>query len=148
MRSANWMLAWTVALVVGCDQSSPVVDTPPSPADSEVVSNAPIAEAKPAQVGVGVQGQSLKEETGIGKLIAQPALTFFQTKEKVVFEIQIPQAMEIYRATDGEYPATHEDFMAKIIKANKIQLPKLPAGQEYRYRPEEHQLWVEPKAGP
>jgi hypothetical protein len=90
----------------------------------------------------------LKEETGIGKLIAQPALTLFQTKEKVVFEIQIPQAMEIYRATDGEYPATHEDFMAKIIKANKIQLPKLPAGQEYRYRPEEHQLWVEPKAGP
>jgi hypothetical protein len=142
------MLAWTVALVVGCDQSSSVVDTPPSPADSEVVSNAPIAEAKPAQVGVGVQGQSLKEETGIGKLIAQPALTLFQTKEKVVFEIQIPQAMEIYRATDGEYPATHEDFMAKIIKANKIQLPKLPAGQEYRYRPEEHQLWVEPKAGP
>ena len=147
MRPGKWMLAWTVACVVGCDQSSSVVDTPPRPTDSEVVAKAPMAEAKPAQVGVGVQGQSLKEETGIGKLIAQPALTLFQTKEKVVFEIQIPQAMEIYRATDGEYPATHEDFMAKIIKANNILLPKLPAGQEYRYRPEEHQLWVEPKAG-
>jgi hypothetical protein len=34
-------------------------------------------------------------------------------------------------------------FMSKIIKANNIALPKLPEGQVYKYRPEEHQLWVE-----
>ncbi len=116
--------------------------------ESAVTATKPAFEAKPAEVGVGVEGQSLKNETGIGKIIAQPAMTLFQTKQKVVFEIQIPQALELFRAGEGngEFPKSHQEFMTKVIKANNIALPKLPEGQVYKYRVEEHQLWVEPKA--
>ena len=103
-------------------------------------------EARPAEVGVGIKGQSLKNETGIGKIIAQPAMTLFAVKEKIPFEIEIPAAMNLFKAGEGEgrAPSTHEEFMEKIIKFNRIKLPKLPEGQEYRYRPEEEQLWVQP----
>jgi hypothetical protein len=109
-----------------------------------VTSQAPPAEARPAQVGVGLQGQSLKNESGIGKAIAQPAMVLFQTKEKMVFEVQIPQALQLFNGLEGRLPETHEEFMDKIIKFNQIKLPKLPEGQEYRYRPDKGELWVEP----
>ncbi len=101
-------------------------------------------EARPAEVGVGIKGQSLKNETGIGKIIAQPAITLFLVKEKIPFEIEIPAAMNLFKASEGRAPSTHEEFMEKIIKFNRIKLPKLPEGQEYQYRPEEEQLWVQP----
>ena len=91
-----------------------------------------------------MKGQSLKNETGIGKAIAQPAMVLFQMKEKIPFEIEIPQALELFKASEGRTPSSHEEFMEKIVKFNRIKLPKLPEGQEYRYRPEEAQLWVEP----
>jgi hypothetical protein len=126
-------------------------DNQPSSATKSIqpdFATTPKFEARPAEVGVGLQGQSLKDEKGIGQIIAQPAMTLFQTKQRVVFEIQIPQALELYRAGEGngEYPKTHAEFMSKIIKANNIPLPKLPEGQVYRYRPDDEQkLWVEPK---
>lgn len=100
--------------------------------------------ARPAEVGVGKQGQSLENETGVGRIIAQPAITLFQTKQKVVFEIQIPQALALFDGLNGRFPKSHEEFMEKIIRENRIALPKLPDGQVYRYRPDEKQLWVEP----
>ncbi len=138
------VFALSMTCLLGCENQ------PPSSNNSTVPNTAvaPKFEAKPAEVGVGVQGQSLQNEKGIGKIIAQPAMTLFQTKQKVVFEIQIPQALELYRAGEGngEYPKSHAEFMSKIITANGIQLPKLPEGQVYRYRPDEEQkLWVEPK---
>jgi hypothetical protein len=134
----------SMTCLLGCENqpSSATNSLPP-----DVVAT-PKFEAKPAEVGVGVQGQSLQNEKGVGKIIAQPAMTLFQTKQKVVFEIQVPQALELYRAGEGngEYPKSHAEFMSKVINANNIQLPKLPEGQVYRYRPhEEQKLWVEPK---
>lgn len=100
--------------------------------------------AKPAEVGVGIQGRSLQNDKGIDQMITAPAATLFKVKEKVVFEIQIPQAMNLYQAEKGYFPRTHEEFMEIIIDFNRIKLPKLPDGQMYRYHPDDHTLWVEP----
>ncbi len=35
--------------------------------------------------------------------------------------------------------------MTRIIKANNIVLPELPAGQVYKYDPEKAELWVYPQ---
>ena len=103
--------------------------------------------AQKAGVGVGVRGDSLRNEEGVGKMIAAPAVAYFNVREKAVFEIQIPHALNLYKALEGKLPKSHDEFMAKIVRANAIQLPELKPGMQYRYRPDQGELgelWVEP----
>ena len=100
--------------------------------------------AQKAGVGVGIRGDSLRNEEGIGEMIAAPAVALFNTKERVVFEIQIPQALQLFQALEGRLPKSHDEFMSKIVKANSIQLPELKPGMKYNFRPDVGELWVEP----
>ncbi len=144
MKSNFYHCALTVALLSGCEiKNEPEMASVTS---TEITPNSPTIEARPAEVGVGIKGQSLRNETGIGKAIAQPAVVLFQTKEKIAFEIQIPQALALFKASEGRGPESHAEFMDKIIKFNQIKLPKLPEGQEYQYRPDDEKLWVQPMA--
>jgi hypothetical protein len=96
---------------------------------------------------VGLRGDSLRSEEGVGKMIAAPAVAYFNVREKAVFEIQIPHALNLYKALEGKLPKSHEEFIEKIVKANAIQLPELKPGMKYRYRPDQGdlgELWVEP----
>ncbi len=54
----------------------------------------------------------------------------------------IEQAVRLFEATEGRYPMSYEEFMEKIIKANKIELPVLPGGKKYQYDVENHKLVV------
>lgn len=150
MRASLFCLvAICVGVSVGCEMKgievtksaeSPATSTPPAtalPAQQQGV-------AQKAEVGVGIKGDSLRTEEGVGKIIASPAVALFNTRERVVFEIQIPQALNLYQASEGNFPKTHEEFMEKIIKANAIQLPELKPGMQYRFRPDLGELWVEP----
>lgn len=134
---------------IGCDNSP----------DEEIATPEPepplMQEARKAEVGVGKQGAKLRADNSIAtKMVGGAAAqALFDTKEKVAFEIKIPQALALYRAQDsfGKGPQTHEEFMEKIIRANNIELPKLPEGMHYNYRPDggekgEGELWVEPDA--
>ena len=92
-----------------------------------------------AEVGVGDKGRGY----GAGP-VAIPIAAFFSTKERIAFDIQIPHAMQLYKAMhDNQAPKTHEQFMQEIITANHIQLPTLPAGHRYVYDPATEQLMVE-----
>lgn len=103
----------------------------------------PTDEPVVARAGVGKEGQSLQNETGVGRMIAQPAITLFAVRQRAVFEIQIPQAMQFFEGLEGRKPKDHDEFMTKIIQANKITLPELPEGKVYRYHPDDAQLYVE-----
>lgn len=59
-----------------------------------------------------------------------------------VSKLGIDHSLALYYATNGEYPKTHDEFMQKIIKANNMRLPVLPAGSEYQYDVENHKLVV------
>jgi hypothetical protein len=96
-----------------------------------------------AEVGVGKKGKSLEDEKGVGKMIVQPAVALFRFRQKAVFEIQIPHAMALYKASHGNFPKTQEEFDTKIIQANNIQLPELEEGQRYVYDPQTSKLMVE-----
>ncbi len=91
----------------------------------------------------GQTGTKLEERKRSRPDVAQPAITLFAVQQRVVFEIQIPQAMNLYQAEKGYKPKTHNDFM-NLIKANNINLPELPAGQVYKYDVEKGELWVYP----
>ena len=134
----------SLLVLVGCSPQASVETNEASSAAQTAVTQSPPIEPRVAEVGVGIKGKSLENETGIGQMIASPAVTLFRVKEKAVFEIQIPQAMHLNEALEGRKPRSHEEFMQKIIDANRIALPKLPDGQVYKYHPDDGQLWVEP----
>lgn len=100
----------------------------------------------PAAVGVGVKGRLL-DDPKLVQMIVTPARALFRTRERVVFEIQIPHALQLYEATNGRKPKSHEEFMQEIIQFNQIPLPELPPGQRYVYDPEQGELMVEKPGG-
>lgn len=57
-------------------------------------------------------------------------------------ENEIAYALRLYEAEHGKYPATYDEFMEKIIKANNIRLPVLPGGKKYEYDVANHALVV------
>ena len=101
-----------------------------------VATETEIVEAAP---GVGAAGRGLDGSEGI---YVTPAKTLFGVREKLVFEVQIPAAMRLHEANNGQAPKTHDEFMEKIVQANQIQLPQLPTGSSYKHDPETQQLMV------
>jgi hypothetical protein len=115
------------------------------PADAAATEDMPAAAAAPgttdevAQVGVGTKG---KDYGGPG-FVTTPIQAYFRTGERIAFEVQIPNAMKLYKADhNNKGPKTHEEFMNIIIKENGVQLPDLAEGEEFVYDPASEQLLV------
>jgi hypothetical protein len=126
----------------------PVEDSPsqpdaptqdPPPADREP-DREPDTERVKADVGVGAKGRSLDEHEGV---LVTPAKAYFSMREKAIFQIAVPQALQFFEAQHGSGPKTHDQFMTDVIQANGIALPELPPGQRYVYDPEAKELMVE-----
>lgn len=163
MRRISCLAALSLcAAIAGCGQSNydtvdnaPAKKTPeykqpiigggrPNPDPVKPAAPTGPSEVVKAEPGVAAQGRSLDQyQQGVEAVISQPAKTLFTVREKAVFEIAIPQAMQLYKATHGHFPKTHEDFMKDVIDANRINLPRLIAGQHYLYDPEKAELMVQ-----
>jgi hypothetical protein len=100
----------------------------------------PATERVKAEKGVGIKGRSLDQHEG---LLVTPAKAYFSAKERIAFEIEVPHALNLYKASEGAGPKTHEEFMEKIIQFNRIKLPQLPPDAKYVYDVESEQLMVE-----
>lgn len=99
---------------------------------------APLAKSyQKAESGVGQKGHYKKG------LVTTPVATFFRAQERIAFEIQIPQAMQLFKAMENRPPKDQKEFMDRIIKEHRIQLPELPAGSRYFYDPKTEELLVE-----
>ena len=55
---------------------------------------------------------------------------------------QIEAAMRLFQATNDRFPKDYDEFMAEIIRANNIALPKLPHYQKYGYDEQQHKLVI------
>lgn len=126
-------------LVGGCEKPGDSKDQAATGDNSEPADMAPTR----AKVGVGKSSRNL-DYKGPQRMVASPAATLFRTKEKIVFEIQIPHALNLYKALKGKGPQSHDEFMKSIIQANNIKLPELPQGQHYEFNVEKQELWVHP----
>ena len=108
-----------------------------APARSASPPPAPVPTYQKAQVGVGQKGG----DYGGGPLmkhITTPASVYWRAQERITFD-QIKHAMDLYKATNGSAPKTHEEFMEKIIKEGMLKLPQLPPGQRYVYLPDKEE---------
>jgi hypothetical protein len=112
----------------------------PSPPAASSTPAEPGTERVKAEKGVGIKGRSLDPYQGI---VVTPAKAFFSAKERIAFEVQVPNALNLYKATEGQGPKSHEEFMEKIIQFNRIKLPQLPPDARYVYDVETEQLMVE-----
>ena len=118
----------------------------PAPATEPAMPAEPAAPAEPAterveaKAGVGAKGRSLDEHE---EFFATPAKTLFTMRERVIFTIEVPNALKLYEAVNGNPPRTNEEFMTQVIQANGVKLPELPPGQRYVWDPETKELMVE-----
>jgi hypothetical protein len=128
-------LGLLVVLISVC--SLGCVPTPAEPVAGDV-------EAQKAVAGVGKGGQRLKDHSQYGKILSGPISTLKHIQQLAPLEIQIPHALNLFKAEHGRAPKDHAEFMAKIIEFNRIQLPELPEGAVYHYNKEAGELWVYP----
>jgi hypothetical protein len=118
----------------------PGIATPPA-APPEAPPAPPATKRVEAGVGVGEKGHY-----GAG-IVSTPLDAYWRSQEAITFNIQIAEAMKLYKAmNDNRGPATEQEFMDKIIKENQIRLPKLPPGHRYVYDPKQEKLMVEQPA--
>lgn len=105
---------------------------------------APFA-AQKAETGVTGKGKSLEDVSDYNpaKFVAGPASALLRARERAFFEIQLPKSMQLFQATHGRVPKSHEEFMQEVM-APPMKMPELPQGLQYRYRPDLGELWVEP----
>ncbi len=130
--------------LIGCNNYQPTPEPAPRPA-----AKSPPAETKPAPVQPSLVMVKKKAAVGVGKkghygkgIIATPLGSLFAAEERIDFEVQIPHAMQMFKALNGRAPKDTEEFMEKIIKEYRIRLPELPEGQRYEYDPKTEQLMV------
>lgn len=113
------------------EANAPAENPAAAPPEEEMV-------RKKAEPGVGVKGKDIPQELG-----TTAVKQYFLVKEKTVFDMQVPSALNLYKAEKGYGPRSHEEFMEQIVKANQIPLPPLPPGQRYLWDPEKQELFVE-----
>jgi len=119
--------------------AAPETEAMPADAAATAPAAAPAGTTEQAQVGVGKKGRNY----GGPGMITTPIEAYFRTGEWIAFEVQIPNAMKLYKAShNNKGPKTHEEFWEVIIKENAVKLPELPEGDEFVYDPATEQLLV------
>src|SRR4029079_3705763 len=100
-----------------------------------------VGEFKP-EAGAVVSDSKVRVDT--------PGLSGLQAYGPMVEQLMkshIAHALDIFNANEGRYPNSYEEFMTRIIKENKIELPVLPGGKRYQYDVPNHALVVVDAAG-
>jgi len=91
-----------------------------------------------AAVGMGEKGR------GYGGNMMTVSLGALWNAKQMILLGQIRHDLDLYKAAnEGHAPKTQKEFMEKIIDANHLQLPMLPAGHRYVYDPSTEELMVE-----
>ena len=145
--STRLALFLALLLLAGCDDAV-------APAARPKAAPAPTA-AKPREI-LGKRTQDIKDDAAERKTagattpaprpIAKDPITLagntYVTAIGQTAINNIKHALDLYQASEGQYPQSHQEFMDKIIKANNMALPTLPYYQEYSYDVATHQLRI------
>ncbi len=139
-------LATLLAFGLGCD--APPLEMPGGPAvvaeqTAPEESTTPEADAAPfgprEATGRDPKKGKLSREQGgyLGSVLGAG----MYAQHQAIF-LQVKQAINLDYGLNGDFAKSHEEFMERVIKFNKIQLPELDEGDEYLYDPEDHTLKI------
>jgi len=116
----------------------PAASQPVQPVPAPPPTN-PNTERIKAQAGVGAQGRSLDQHSG---LVVTPVKAFFAAKERIAFEQAFYGQYRLYRATEDP-PKDFAGLKAKVLDPYQIKLPQLPPGHKYVWDAATEELQVE-----
>jgi hypothetical protein len=116
-------------------QPQPGVPAPNAQAGTVPAPNIVSEKAAPGMTGKG------NYKPGV---ITTPISVYFQLKEQIILG-HVTHAIQLFEATNGYKPRSHEEFMKEIIEPNlpATKLPTLPEGHTYRYDPKTGELMVD-----
>lgn len=99
---------------------------------------------KPAEIGEFNEAAG-KEVVELDAKVSDPITGPLEILKKAKVELPmlaIEHALNLYNATEGRYPQSHDEFMTQVIAANNIRLPVLPEGLQYQYDVAGHRLII------
>ncbi len=85
--------------------------------------------------------QVVKPEVKITNPITGPLEAYEPLKQRLA-ALSLDHAVNLFHAVEGRYPKDYDEFMQRVIKENKIQLPEPAKGLHYEYDVENHKLLV------
>lgn len=149
MSSSLVLSAALSAAIVGCDNSQDaapsVVGNPAGVANEVAAAPVQLPQAQRATSAVCKSGAKLRDDSDAQKIVTGAPGVLLSVKSDSVFNIQIPQAVQLYKASEGRVPKNHAEFVAKILEPNNLKLPELIDGMVYQFNPEKEELWAYPK---
>lgn len=109
---------------------------------------APVLELFPAQrakADLCKLGAKLRDNNDAQKMITGAAGKLLDVKVGAILDIQVPQAIQLFKAEHGRVPKNHAEFVQRVLEPNKLTLPELIDGMVYQFNPEREELWAYPK---
>ena len=128
------------------------IAAPPAAAPAQVAA-ATLPDGDPA-AGPGIDREKAVRGSGVkgrkygGGIITEPIRQYFRLQQATVYEIQIPHAVNLFKAEHNRLPKDWAEFKREILDPASIVLPDLPEGQRYVWDAEESALMVERPAPP
>jgi len=131
IRAAGLIVSCSLSFGCGeMNSSSPPVAKTPLPTTDD------IGEFKP---------EAGQEIVPLDAQVTDPVTGPLEILKKVRIQLptlQIEHALNLYNASEGHYPKTHDEFMTQIIQANRLTLPQLPPDLQYQYDVTNHKLVI------
>ena len=146
---AGLVLVIGLLVLSGPAEQKPPAAPPPAPAAAPIQTRKTVGKttqnvldlsAAKAQGGVVVDNAAEAEEGGLGAYSQA-----YRHSVATIGGLAVEQKMKLYQAEHNKVPATHQDFMAKIIAPgtpDEVSLPMLPYYQEYAFDPASKKLVV------
>ena len=76
-------------------------------------------------------------------IVTTPISANFSMKQQMIFDFQIPKALELFEQLRNRRPNSHQEFMREIIQKGNVRLPTLPRYYRYIYDPEVGEFFIE-----
>lgn len=153
-RSAAGFSSWKwcvpalglIATAAGCEEErNPIAKAAPK-AQAPTPSGGIIGQRTQEVRNAAVELQKGGAQVGSTRIVARDPITLQGNAYVSIIGqtsiLSIQHALDLYHATNDRYPKDYDEFMAEIIKANNLALPKLPPYQKYGYDEKEHKLII------
>ena len=85
--------------------------------------------------------QVVMPEVKITNPVTGPLEAYNPLKQRIA-ALSLDHAINMFHALEGRYPKDYDEFMQRVIKENKIQLPEPAKGLCYEYDVENHKLLI------
>ena len=153
VNDASWLVL-LAALLAGCSKTEPaqpaavpqpVVNVPPPPAPPPPPAAPVVAQQLPPAGPIAPQGVLRKAEKGVGAkgrgygqgIIATPIASYFAMRERIAFDIQIPEAMKLFKAIEGRAARVERRVHGEDHQGQPYQPAAVARGRAIPVRPED-----------